>query len=80
VSRSDERAPGDPRRRGIWPGWYLIVLGLVFVFFGWVPVLMLVLAALCVGFVLTQQKREERRRDGDARSNGPRAPGKDGRG
>jgi hypothetical protein len=68
--------PGDPRGRGIWPGWHLIILGLVFVFFGWIPVVILVLAALCVGFILTQQKREERRRDGDAHSSGPRTPTK----
>jgi len=60
VSQRDEPAPGDPRRRGIWPGWYLVILALVLVFLGWIPALMLVLAVLCVGFILTQQKRAER--------------------
>jgi hypothetical protein len=72
VSQRDELAHDDPRRRGVWPGWYLVILALVLVFLGWIPALILVLAVLCIGFILTQQKREERRRDSDARSSGPR--------
>ena len=68
MSQRYELAPGDPRRRGVWPGWYLIILALALVFLGWIPALILVLAVLCVGFILTQQKREERRRASDARS------------
>jgi hypothetical protein len=60
VSQRDEPALGDPRRRGVWPGWYLVILALVLVFLGWIPALVLVLAVLCVGFILTQQKRAER--------------------
>ncbi|HWY18414.1 MAG TPA: hypothetical protein VNY27_06850 [Solirubrobacteraceae bacterium] len=60
MSQGDEPAPGDPRRRGVWPGWYLVILALVLVFLGWIPALVLVLAVLCVGFILTQQKRAER--------------------
>jgi hypothetical protein len=61
VSQRDELAPGGPRRRGVWPGWYLVILALVLVFLGWIPALILVLAVLCIGFIMTQQKREERR-------------------
>lgn len=56
-------AGGDPRRRGIVPGWPIVVLALfaLLLYGGWIPVLMVILGVLCVGFILTRQKREERR-------------------
>lgn len=62
-------AGGDPRRRSVVPGWLIVLVALLalLVYAGWIPVLMVILAAFCVGFVLTQQKREERRREREAR-------------
>jgi uncharacterized membrane protein len=62
-------AGGDPRRRRIIPGWLIILVALLalLVYGGWIPVLMVIVGVLCVGFVLTQQKRDERRREREAR-------------
>lgn len=56
------------------PGWLLVVLALfvLFVYAGWIPVLMVIVAMFCIGFILTQQKRDERRREREARSGEPR--------
>lgn len=63
-------AGGDPRRRSIVPGWLIAFVALLalLLYAGWIPVLMVILGAFCVGFVLTQQKREERRREHEERS------------
>jgi CHASE2 domain-containing sensor protein len=57
-------AGGDPRRRRIVPGWLIVLVALLalLLYAGWIPVLMVILTVLCVGFILTRQKREERRR------------------
>jgi hypothetical protein len=57
-------AGGDPRRRRIVPGWLIVLVALLalLVYAGWIPVLMVILGVLCVGFLLSRQKREERRR------------------
>lgn len=74
MPRHDKRAGGDPRRSSTLPGWLFAGLALfvLLVFAGWIPVLMVILAVFCIGFILTQQKRDERRRERDARSGGPR--------
>lgn len=63
-------AGGDPRRRHIVPGWLIVVLALLalLIYGGWIPVLMVILGVFCVGFILTQQKRDERRRENETRS------------
>jgi fatty acid desaturase len=67
-------AGGDPRRRRIVPGWLIILVALLalLVYGGWIPVLMVIAGVLCVGFLLNQQKRDERRRDNAARSTASR--------
>lgn len=66
-------AGGDPRRRRIVPGWLIVVLALfaLLIYSGWIPVLMVILAVFSVGFILTQQKRDERRREREARGGEP---------
>lgn len=61
---------GDPRRRRILPGWLVVVLVLLVLvlYAGWIPTLMVILAVFCVGFILTQQQREERKRELEARA------------
>jgi hypothetical protein len=61
VPERDNHAPGDARRNRVWLGWYLVVFVLVLLALGWIVALVLVLTTLCVGFILTQQRREERR-------------------
>jgi len=61
VSQREDPASGDPRRNRASLGWYLVVLALVLLVLGWIVALVLALTTLCVGFILTQQKREERR-------------------
>jgi Flp pilus assembly protein TadB len=55
--------PGAPRSRpGRGAPWYfLAALVLILLIFGWIVALMALLLALCVGFVLTQQRKQERR-------------------
>ena len=55
--------PGENRRRNrATLGWYIAVVVLILLALGWIPALIFVLTTLCIGFILTQQKREERRR------------------
>jgi uncharacterized membrane protein len=65
-------AGGDPRRRRIVPGWLIVLVALLalLVYGGWIPVLMVIVGVLCVGYLLTQQKRDERRRKREARGSG----------
>ncbi|HEY2282640.1 MAG TPA: hypothetical protein VGH60_03720 [Solirubrobacteraceae bacterium] len=62
-------AGGDPRRRRIVPGWLAVVLALLvlLIYAGWIPTLMVILAVFCIGFILTQQQREEHKREREAR-------------
>ncbi len=63
-------AGGDPHRRRIVPGWLVVALVLLvlLLYAGWIPTLMVILAVFCVGFILTQQQREERKREREARA------------